>query len=63
MCFECSSAPPIYQLRPVLKEFAAASTDVELKEFGSVMQSGTAAEQNTAIDAAVEKGLKQLAGN
>ena len=59
-CYECGSAPPIYQLRPVLKEFAAASTDVELREFVRVMQSGTDAEQKAAFDAAGEKGIQAL---
>jgi len=60
-CYECGLAPPIYRLRPVLVEFAAASTDEELRQFVSVMQSGDAAEQNAAIDAAVEKTFKRLA--
>jgi hypothetical protein len=59
-CYECGSAPPIYQLRPVLKEFAAASTDAELREFVRVMQSGTDAEQKAAVEAAGEKGLQAL---
>src|SRR5439155_26684174 len=57
-CYECGSAPPIYQLRPALKEFAAASTDAELREFVRVMQSGTDAEQKAAVEAAGEKGLQ-----
>ena len=59
-CYECGSAPPIYQLRPVVKEFAAASTDAELREFVRVMQSGTDAEQEAAVDAAGEKGLQAM---
>jgi hypothetical protein len=59
-CHECGSAPPIYQVRPVLEEFAAASTDAELREFVRVMQSGTDAEQKAAVDAAGEKGLGAL---
>jgi hypothetical protein len=57
-CHECGSAPAIYQLRPVLKEFAAASTDAELREFVRVMQSGTESERKAAVDAAGEKGLQ-----
>lgn len=53
-CRECGSAPAVYQLRPVLNEFAAASTDAELREFVRVMQSGTDAEQNAAVEAAGE---------
>ena len=53
----CAIAPPIYQLRPVLKEFAAASTDDELRAFVRVMESGTDAEQRAAVDAACEKAL------
>jgi hypothetical protein len=59
--YECGIPPLIYELRPVLAEFAAASTDEELRQFTSLMQSGTDAEQKAAIDAAVEKGLEQLA--
>ena len=58
-CHECGLAPPIYRI-PVLKEFAAASTDAELREFVRVMQSGTDAEKNAAVDAAGEKGLEVL---
>ena len=61
-CCECGSAPPIYQLRPVLEEFAAASTDADLREFVRVMQSGTDTEQKAAVEAAVEKGLQALSG-
>ena len=59
-CYECGSAPPIDQLRPVLKEFAAASTDAELREFVRVMQSGTDAERKAAVEAAGERGLQAL---
>jgi hypothetical protein len=59
-CYECGSAPPIYQIRPVLKEFASASTDAELREFVRVMQSGTEAEQKAAVEAAGEKGLQAM---
>ncbi len=59
-CYECGSAPPIHQLRPVLKEFASASTNVELSEFVRVMQSGTDAEQKAAVEAAGDKGLQAL---
>ena len=59
-CYECGSAPAIYELRPVLKEFAAASTDAELREFIRVMQSGTDAERKAAVEAAGEKGLQAM---
>ena len=59
-CYECGSAPAIYQIRPVLKEFAAGSTDSELREFVRVMQSGTEAEREAAVEAAGEKGLQAL---
>jgi hypothetical protein len=52
--YECGSAPEIYQLRPVLKDFAAASTDAELREFVRVMQSGTDAEKKVAVEAAIK---------
>ena len=59
-CYECGFAPPIYHVRPVLKEFAAASTDAELREFVRVMQSGTDVEQKAAAEAAGEKGLQAM---
>jgi hypothetical protein len=59
-CYECGSAPAIYHLRPVLKEFAAASSDAELREFVRVLQSGTEAEQKAAVEAAAKKGLQAL---
>lgn len=51
----CSTAPTIYQLRPIMKEFVAASTDDELRAFVRVMQTGTDAQQQAAVDAAVGK--------
>jgi hypothetical protein len=59
-CHECGSAPPIYRLRPLLGQFAAASTNTELREFVRVMQTGTEAEQKATVDAAVEKGLQSV---
>jgi hypothetical protein len=56
----CGMAPPIYQLRPVLQAYVAASTDEELRRFARVMQSGTPAEQQAAVAAAAEKGLARL---
>jgi len=53
--FGCGSAPPIDHLRPILGEVAAALTDEELREFVDVMQSGTDAEQNAAIEAVEQK--------
>jgi hypothetical protein len=58
----CSSTPPIYQLRPVLKDFANASTDRELRDFVRVMQSGTQAAQTAAIDAAFERAMQASSG-
>lgn len=56
----CGRAPAIYQLRPAMKEFVDASTDNELRAFVSVMQSGTDAQRSAAIEAAVDKALKQI---
>jgi len=56
----CASAPPIYQLRPVLKDFTDTSTDGELQDFVRVMQTGTDAARNAAIDAAGDKALRAL---
>jgi hypothetical protein len=58
--YACSSAPPIYDIIPVLKEFAAASTDEELREFVRVMQSGTDDQQKAAVDAATEKAFRLM---
>jgi len=53
----CGTAPPIYQLQPVLKEFVAVSTDQELRQFVRVMQAGTEAEQRAAVNDVVVKIL------
>lgn len=58
--YECGDAPAVFQLRPVLKEFAAAATDEDLREFVRVMQSGTDAERKAAVEAAVEKGWERV---
>jgi hypothetical protein len=58
----CATAPPIYQIRPVLQDFVAASTDEELRRFAQVLHSGRPDEQQAAIDAAAEKGLARLQG-
>lgn len=58
--FECGRAPPIHDLRPVLKEFVAASTDGDLQEFVRIMQSDSEAEQRAAVDAACKKVIQAL---
>lgn len=58
--YDCGSAPAIYDIQPILGEFAAASSDDELREFVRVMESGTELEQNAAVEAAGEKGLRHL---
>ena len=55
--YECGSSQPINTLRPVSEAFAAASTDEELTEFVRRMGSGSEAEQQAAVDAAVEKAI------
>ena len=57
---ECASAPAIYHLRPGLKEFAAGSTDAELREFVRIMQTGTDDERKAAVEAAAEKALRAI---
>lgn len=57
-CRECGTAPPIMQLRMVMKEFAAASTDAELREFVRVMEEGSETQREAAVEAACEKGLR-----
>ncbi len=59
-CYECGSAPAIYQLSPALKAFVGASTDAELRDFVRVMQSGTDAQQKAAVDAAGDKGFRAM---
>jgi hypothetical protein len=56
-CYECGSAPPIYQLRPALDDFVQASSDAEIRGFVSVMQNGTEVDQRAAVDAAAAKVL------
>jgi len=56
-CRECGTAPAIYQLRPVLKEFAETSTETQLREFVRAMQSGTDAQRQAAVQAAAEMGF------
>ncbi len=56
----CGTAPPVYTLQPCSAEFAKASTDAELREFVRVMQSGTDAEQEAAVQAACDKALKEM---
>ena|SRR5687768_9006070 len=58
--WDCGWAPPIHSVRVILEEFAAASTDEELREFVRIMESGTEAEQKAAVDAAGEKALREL---
>ena len=60
-CRECSSAPPIVQLTPVISQFAATATDAELREFVHVMQAGTGDQQNAAVDAAIERTFQSIA--
>lgn len=59
-CRECGTAPAIYQLRPVLKEFAESSTQTQLREFVRVMQSGTDAQRQAAVQAAAEIGFAAI---
>ena len=56
----CGSAPPIYVLHSALAEFARASTDAELREFVRIMQSGTDAQQEAAVQAACDKALTAM---
>lgn len=53
----CGVAPPIYQIRSVLGQFASASSNDELREFVRVMQSGSEDERRAAVDGAGDKGL------
>jgi hypothetical protein len=61
--YECSSAPPVYSLRPMLHAFCACATDGELREFVRVMQSGSDAQQRAAVDAAADRALAPPPGH
>jgi hypothetical protein len=54
--YECGAEPPIAELRSLLKAFADAATDDELREFVRVMEQGTEPEQRAAVAAACERG-------
>lgn len=47
--------PKIGQMSSVMGEFVAGATEDELREFVRVMQLGTEAEQDAAVEAALEK--------
>ncbi|HEY2588762.1 MAG TPA: hypothetical protein VGI81_23675 [Tepidisphaeraceae bacterium] len=57
-CYECGSAPAIYQLKPALQQYADVTTDTGLRDFVSVMQSGTDDQQRRAVQAALDKALR-----
>lgn len=59
-CHECGTAPAIYQLRPVLQQFAEASTQTQLREFVRIMQSGTNAQRQATVQAAAEIGFAAI---
>jgi hypothetical protein len=58
---ECGSAPPIYQMTPVLTEFVRTASDQEIRKFVQTMESGSDAEQNEAIEAAGDRALRPIA--
>ena len=51
----CGTVPPVYHFRAWMPTYLAIATDDEVRAFVDVMQSGTDAEQQAAIDAAVLK--------
>lgn len=53
--FQDGSAPPIYQIRPLLKSFANASSEQEVRRFADVMRNGTDAEQESAVNEVISK--------
>jgi hypothetical protein len=53
--FECGFAPPIYQLRPMLGDFVAISTDEEIRQFVQIMQTGADDDTSSAVLAATEQ--------
>lgn len=54
------STPPIEAIRPVLAAFESSCTDAELRDFVRVLQSGTEAEQEVAVQAAGERAVRHL---
>ena len=51
----CGPAPAIYQLGPAQVQYAETASDKDVLGLVSVLQSGTDAQQRTALDDAVEK--------
>ena len=55
----CGFTPPIYPLHGGLgQDFVNASTDNDLREFFRTMQSGSNKQQEAAVDAAIQKALR-----
>jgi hypothetical protein len=55
LVWECATGQPIYHIRHSLGGFAATATDEQLREFVSVMESGTRAEQQAAVEAVFDQ--------
>jgi len=56
-CYECGTAPQIYQLRSVMQQFVNASSDDEVRALVRILESGTEEEQRAAVEATGEKIL------
>jgi hypothetical protein len=57
---ECSSAPAIYEIIPVLEWYVKDASPQELRQFADTMRSGSEQEQKAAVTAAGEKGLAAM---
>lgn len=58
---ECSTAPPILEITPVLDSYAKSASPDELRQFADVLRLGNEQEQKAAVEAAGEKGLAAMA--
>jgi hypothetical protein len=56
----CGRAPEIRMMRGGMKAYVDAATDEEIRAFVRVMQTGTEAEQQAAVEAAGEKALRAM---
>jgi hypothetical protein len=58
--WEDGLSPPIYQLHPLMEEFAAHATDAEVRRFADAMESGTREQQEAAVGVACDEALAAL---
>jgi hypothetical protein len=56
----CGSAPPIYDLTPILTEVADHSTDRELRDLVTALQTGTREQQEAAVATVADRIFDRL---